>query len=168
MSVLLHMEAGGEILVAILRGQVTSQDIAPLVPEVERLLQEQGKVRLLCLLHDFQGWHTGPWREDSHFDGKHFAGVIRVALVGYPRREWDMATFCKPFTATEVRYFDEAEYVEAWNWVLSEEPETRWSSPQRPTFDFDEAEYAEPGDGILSMKPNMPGPEAEYASFGAR
>jgi hypothetical protein len=117
MSVAMQHEAGGKILVVKLTGKLTKEDYAQFVPEVERLIQQHGKIRMLVELHDFHGWTLGALWQDIKFDLKHFNHIERLALVGDKKWEAGMAAFCKPFTTAKVRYFDVAKSAEAWQWI---------------------------------------------------
>ena len=117
MSVNLHEEAGGKVLVVNLSGKLTKEDYAHFVPEVERLVKQYGKVRMLVQMHDFHGWTLGALWQDIKFDIKHFSDIERLALVGERKWEAGMATFCKPFTRATIRYFDEANAVAAHDWI---------------------------------------------------
>ena len=59
MSVDLHEEADGKVLVVNLSGKLTKEDYQRFVPEVERLIKQHGTVRLLVQMHDFHGWTAG-------------------------------------------------------------------------------------------------------------
>lgn len=117
MSVALHEEAGGKILVIALSGKLAKEDYAHFAPEVERLVREHGRLRLLVKMHDFHGWTAGALWEDIKFDWKHFRDIERLALVGERAWERGMATFCKPFTTAKVRYFDIGEAAAADAWI---------------------------------------------------
>ena len=64
MSVELRTEAGGEILVVKLSGKLTKEDYEEFVPEVERLIHQHGKVRMIVQMHDFHGWSLGALWQD--------------------------------------------------------------------------------------------------------
>jgi|SRR5579875_1588291 hypothetical protein len=117
MSVELREEAGGKCLLVQLSGKLTKEDYQRFVPEVERLIQREGKLRMLVRMHDFHGWTIGALWEDIKFDLKHFADIERLALVGERKWEAGMAAFCKPFTRATVRYFEESQYDEAQRWI---------------------------------------------------
>jgi len=119
MSVDLH-EGTGKVLEVKLSGKLTAQDYERFVPELYRLIKQYGKVRLLAQMHDFHGWELGALWQDIKFDWKHFADIERLALVGDRKWEAGMATFCKPFTSSQVRYFDESQLDEARAWVQAD------------------------------------------------
>ncbi len=116
MAVELHEEAGGKILTIALSGKLAKEDYAHFAPEVERLVREHGKLRMLVKMRDFHGWSAGALWEDIKFDVKHFRDIERLAIVGERAWEHGMAVFCKPFTTAKIRYFDvsEASAAEAW------------------------------------------------------
>lgn len=113
----LREEAGGHILMVGVSGKLTTSDYHAFVPDVERIIQQHGQVRVLCQLHDFHGWTAGALWEDVKFDYKHFGNIERLALVGESRWHAGMAAFCKPFTKAEVRYFDCSEFEQAHDWI---------------------------------------------------
>lgn len=117
MSVELREEASGRVLVVKLSGKLIKADYEHFVPEVERLIRQHGRARLLVEMHDFQGWTVGALWEDIKFDWKHFSDIERLALVGERKWEAGMAAFCKPFTRATIRYFDQARAEEAMNWL---------------------------------------------------
>jgi len=116
MSVDLHEDAGGKILVIKLTGKLMAEDYEHFVPEVEGLIKAHGKLRILVQMRDFQGWTAGALWKDIKFDLKNFRHIERLALVGDKAWEHGMAVFCKPFTTAAIRYFDhsQADQAEAW------------------------------------------------------
>jgi hypothetical protein len=116
MSVDLHEEADGKILVIKLTGKLAKEDYEQFVPELERLIKAHGKLRMLVQMHEFHGWTASALWQDIKFELKHFRDVERLALVGEKAWEHGMAVFCKPFVTATIRYFDrsEAEQAEAW------------------------------------------------------
>jgi hypothetical protein len=119
MSVELNVEKtdGHEVLVVRASGKLSQEDYGHFVPEVERLIKEEGKLRLLFVMQDFHGWEAGALWEDVKFDFKHFGDIERLAMVGDKRWEEWMATFCKPFTSADIRYFDQSKSEEAHAWI---------------------------------------------------
>ena len=98
-------------------GKLTTEDYALIVGELERLIENTRRIRLLIELHDFNGWTAGAMWEDIKFDFRHFSDIERIAVVGENRWEKGMTLFFKPFTAAVVRYFDSASLDEAGKWL---------------------------------------------------
>jgi hypothetical protein len=117
MPIRLNEENGGKILVVHVSGKLTKADYDDFVPEVDRLIRQRGKLRILFDMAGFHGWELGAAWEDFKFGIEHFADIERLALVGEKRWQEGMATFCKPFTKAEVRFFDHTASVEARNWL---------------------------------------------------
>jgi SpoIIAA-like len=87
------------------------------VPELERLIRQHGKIRVLVQMHEFHGWTMGALWEDIKFDLKHFAHIERLALVGDSKWEAGMAAFCRPFTTAAIRFFYAPKADEAHQWI---------------------------------------------------
>lgn len=110
-------EGDGKVFIIKLSGKLSAHDYEHFVPETERRIREQGKLRMLVQMHDFHGWELGALWQDVKFDAKHFADIERLAMVGEKKWEAGMAAFCKPFTTAKIRYFDTAQYDDALAWV---------------------------------------------------
>jgi hypothetical protein len=117
MPIQLDEESSGKILVVHVSGKLAKADYEQFVPEFERLLGQQGKLRVLFDMTGFHGWEAGALWEDIKFDIKHFADIERIAIVGDKKWEEGMATFFKPFTKATVRYFDHADATESRKWL---------------------------------------------------
>jgi hypothetical protein len=106
-----------KILEVKISGKLQKDDYLAFVPEVERLIQLHGKIRVLMEMHDFHGWEMGALWEDIKFDVKHFKDIERLAMIGDKKWEHGMAMFCKPFTTASVRYFDQKDAAQARVWI---------------------------------------------------
>ena len=117
MSIKLDEEDGGRILVVHVSGKLEKADFENFVPEFERLVRKNGKIRVLFDMTGFHGWEAGALWADIKFDIEHFADIERLAMVGEKTWQHGMAIFCKPFTKATIRYFDHAEIHEARDWL---------------------------------------------------
>jgi hypothetical protein len=109
----------GKTLEVQLTGTLSKADYDQLVPVVERLVKQHGKIRMLVEMHDFHGWTASALWQDIKFDAKHFNDIERVALVGEAAWQHGMAVFCKPFTGAKIRYFDHTAVNQARDWLES-------------------------------------------------
>jgi hypothetical protein len=100
-----------------LSGKLLAADYEHFGGEIDRLIGQYGKLRVLCTMHDFHGWTAGALWQDIKFDLKHFNHIEKLALVGETKWEQGMAVFCKPFTTAKIRYFDHAKSAEAKAWL---------------------------------------------------
>jgi len=112
-----QLKEGNSVLEVELSGKLVKEDYEAFVPAVERLVKEQGKVRILVKMEDFHGWTAGALWEDIKFDAKHFGDIERLAIVGETQWEKGMAIFCKPFTTATIRYFGHPNLDEARSWL---------------------------------------------------
>ena len=106
-----------KVLVIQVSGKLAKADYVYFAPEFERLIQLNGKMRVLFNLAGFDGWEAGALWEDIKFDVKHFADIERLAMIGEKKWQHGMATFCKPFTKANIRYFDHAKAADALLWL---------------------------------------------------
>ncbi|NLF31423.1 MAG: STAS/SEC14 domain-containing protein [Planctomycetes bacterium] len=117
MPALIQEEIAGKVVEVTLSGKLTRGDYDRFVPQIEHLLAEHDKLRLLVVMTDFHGWTAGGLWDDIKFDARHFRDIERLAFVGDKRWEKGMATFCKPFTRAKIRYFDHESVDEARRWI---------------------------------------------------
>ena len=117
MAIELHEEANGRILVVRSTGRLTRQDYECFKPQVDRLIEQHGRISVLFEMHDFHGWKTRALWEDIKFACGHFSGIERIAMVGDRAWEHGMAVFCRPFTKAKIRYFDHSEMDDAREWI---------------------------------------------------
>jgi len=119
MAINLQETDGGRTVEIRISGKLVKEDYHHFVPEVDRLVHEHGKLRMLVEMGELQGWTTGALWEDLKFDVKHFSDIERVAMVGEKKWQERMAHFCRPFTAAKVRYFDHSQIESARQWLAA-------------------------------------------------
>lgn len=117
MSLLLSETLEGKIIEVQVSGRLTKDAYQEFVPRTEAAIQRHGKVRILFVMHDFEGWDAGALWEDVKFDFKHFSHIERLAIVGETRWEKGMANFCRPFTTATLKYFDYKDLEAARAWI---------------------------------------------------
>ena len=110
-------ENEGRALTIHVSGKLTKADYVYFTPEFERLVQLNGKLRVLFDMTGFHGWEAGALWEDTKFAMHHFSDIERLAVVGEKKWQEGMATFCKPFTKATIRYFDHADIAQAKKWL---------------------------------------------------
>ena len=121
MAITINLETNGQKFVVIsASGKLSKTDYEHFIPAIEKLINEEGKLRLLFEMHDFHGWDAGALWEDIKFDVKHFADIERLAMVGDKKWEEWMAKFCQPFTSADIRYFDRSQMEQARMWIVGD------------------------------------------------
>ena len=120
MALELNSLQDGKVLEINVSGKLTKEDYTKFVPEVEKLIQQHGKISILLRMHDFHGWQAGALWEDIKFDMKHFADIKRLAMIGEKSWQKGMSKFCAPFTTAQIRYFQPEQLEEAKQWIEEE------------------------------------------------
>ena len=113
-------QSSGKFIGFVLSGKLHDEDYKTFVPQVESVLEREGKVRLLAHFHEFHGWDLHAAWDDMKFGTKHYSEIERIALVGDCKWEEWMAKICKPFTKAAVKYFDVGDIEQAWAWLYEE------------------------------------------------
>ena len=113
----LSKEPKGKIVTLVFKGKMEQEDYKRFVPQLEKIMESEDKIRMLVELRDFNGWTAGALWEDTKFGVFHFNDIERLAIVGDKNWEKTMATFIKPFTAATVRYFDATDMAKAEKWI---------------------------------------------------
>jgi hypothetical protein len=107
----------GRVLEVDLHGKLAREDYERFVPEIERMIREYFKIRVLITMHDFHGWDAGAIMEDIKWNARHFSDIERLAVVGEKTWHTLMTRFSRPFSKTEVRYFTAEELDAARAWI---------------------------------------------------
>ena len=117
MTVSVHEENAGKVMIVKLSGKLTAEDYKHFVPELERQIKAHGKIRIMVDMHEFHGWDVAALWQDIKFDVKHFKDIERLAMVGESKWQSGMAAFCKPFTSATLKYFERPHEAEALAWL---------------------------------------------------
>jgi hypothetical protein len=99
-------------------GTLHEADYAELLPKLEDLFRQHGRLRLLFYADpEFHGWDMSAAWQDAALGFQHGADFERLALVGAP--EW--VVWCVRLSAFlikgEVRVFPGDALDEAWSWI---------------------------------------------------
>ena len=101
-------------------GKLSKEDYQVFDPGVDAFIEQQGKIKLQFVMHEFHGWEMGAVWEDIKFATKHCAHISKIAMVGDKTWEKWMAMICKPFTMSSIKYFDAAEVAAARTWLAED------------------------------------------------
>ena len=95
------------IIPAQIYGKLPHPELVARQQATGELVKEHGKVRILVLAGDFEGWRRGEAWGDLSFQLEHDAHIERIAIVG--DRKWQDPTLI--FAAKGLRKFP-IEYLE--------------------------------------------------------
>jgi hypothetical protein len=99
------------------RNKLTKKDYEMLIPRLLTAAKEQGPLRLMISLHDFEGWEPSALWEDIKFDVRHQDALARVAVVGEKELEKWGTKLSKPFFKASIKYFQEGDEDAARRWL---------------------------------------------------
>ncbi len=120
MAIEIYENVEAKLLEVKASGKLSKEDYEHFEPAVNRMIESAGKIKVLFCMHDFHGWEMGAIWEDTKFAAKHCRDIEKLAMVGENTWEKWMATICKPFTMSTIKYFDAGEEQAAREWLTSE------------------------------------------------
>lgn len=112
-------ESDGKIIGLKPFGKLTDRDYQEiLIPTLEALLKQHGKIRVLCFLDEgFAGMEAGALWDDAKFFLPHRDDFEKMAIVGGP--QWvklSMKIFA-PLMKGDTKVFAVEQLPEAWEWI---------------------------------------------------
>ena len=100
-------------------GKVTPQDYESLLPKLDEAIAAHGKINLLILVDDFEGWDgLDAAKADFRLGTQQYRQVRRAAFVGQGKWQKRLVKVMDPFTRhTDECFFEHDQLEDAWNWV---------------------------------------------------
>jgi stage II sporulation SpoAA-like protein len=98
-------------------GKLLDKDYKELIPVLEGLIEQHGKLRFLMDMTEYKGASIKAAMDDLMFDLKHDKEIERCAVVGNKTWEEWIVKISKVFMKGEIRYFDIHEIDQAWEWI---------------------------------------------------
>lgn len=98
-------------------GEISLEQFEQLLPEIEELIRQHGKINLLFLIKSMKGYGLKEFVADIKFAVKHWNDVEKVAIVSEKHWWAAAAKIDNLFTKWEERFFDASELEQAWEWV---------------------------------------------------
>lgn len=110
-------ESAGNVVGYRVVGKITKDDYESLVPEVEALVEQEGNIRLLLDMEQFEGEEVKAWGADMKFGQEFRKKIDKLAIVGDKRWEKWLAAVADPFYAREAEFFKIDDRNAAWSWL---------------------------------------------------
>ncbi len=100
-------------------GKAVVADYEMLLPRLDEAIEAHGKINMVVVLSDFDGWgELGAAKEDFQFGKKQYRSVERCAFVSDKKWHKWMVKLMDPFTRrTTEAYFEPAQIQDAWDWA---------------------------------------------------
>jgi hypothetical protein len=98
--------------------KVKADDFRQIAPQIDSLIQQQGKIRLLIDASNFSGWENiAAFERHIGFVKNHHQKVERISvLTGHDWQHWVIGTI-RLFVHPEVRAYDKGQESEALEWI---------------------------------------------------
>ena len=111
-------EGTGNVLGYEVKGKLTQKEFEALSIEIKASVAEHGKVRLLLRMNEIPKMELGALAEDLKLapyanDLERYAIVSDSTTVGWAEKLGDI------LISGEVKYFEDSQYEEAWDWIQS-------------------------------------------------
>jgi hypothetical protein len=100
--------------------KLKADDLRQIAPQVDSLIKQRGKIRLLIDASRFGGWENiAAFETHIGFVKNHHQKVDRIAVItAHDWQRWVVGTI-KVFVHPEVRAFDEKSENDALQWIAS-------------------------------------------------
>ncbi|GAB6051752.1 STAS/SEC14 domain-containing protein [Magnetospira thiophila] len=100
-------------------GRLCHEDYVFLLPRLESLIAQHGRLRVLFHLGGFEWVDPHAAWDDLMFGLRHWNDLERMAIVGEAGWESLLARVMAEIAPVETRYFDVSRVEEAWAWLES-------------------------------------------------
>jgi len=118
MITILPQSEGSTLVVQASRKLTTADYENVFIPELDRLIDQYGRIRVVFHLDDtFEGWELGAMWDDAKFGLKHKNDFERIAMVGGPRWVSWITGLSSHFMQGAIRGFDRSELEKATAWA---------------------------------------------------
>lgn len=133
MSVITQTEPNDNYVEVRLSERISTKDYENFLPVIDKEIARCGRICLLVIMENVDGWDVGTSWEETKFMFSRFSKIDRVGIVGASGLQKWMAFFAKPFTMAEVKYFTHEEEAEARKWVS--EAATKFANIEKQDHD---------------------------------
>ena len=100
-------------------GKVTTEDYEILLPKLDETIAASGKINLLVLMGDFEGWGgLDAAKADFELSTQQYRQVEKAAFISDKKWQQWMIKLMDPFTRrTDEKFFEPDQLEAAWQWV---------------------------------------------------
>jgi hypothetical protein len=102
----------------VLDGRVSTDQFDAVAARLEAFIKRHGHVRLLEIIHDFEGMDARALWHDIQFSLRHLTHFSRVAIVSDPDTHHLWSSLVAPFMSCEAEHFAPGEEDAARDWLM--------------------------------------------------
>jgi hypothetical protein len=99
-------------------GRVTTEQFDATAKKLEAFIARHGRVRVLEIIHDFEGMDGGAFWHDLKFSLRHLKDFSRCAIVTDTKWFSPLSALAEPFIDCEVAYFPPEDLQAARDWLF--------------------------------------------------
>ena len=109
----------GNVLRIIAPGKLKADDFRQIAPQIDSLISQYGKIRLLIDASRFKGWENiSAFENHAGFIKTHQQKVERIAgIAGHDWQHWLIGAV-RIFLHPQVRAYDRSQQSEALQWIV--------------------------------------------------
>ena len=111
------IEIKDDVIATSAEDKLTTEDYKKILPRIKELLESHDKLSWYFEMKDFEGWEPAAIWKDLKFDVEHLNDFKKIAMVGDKKWQEIMTELVKPFTESDVEFFDFKDREKAMNWV---------------------------------------------------
>jgi hypothetical protein len=102
-----------------INGKVTRADYQPLLPKLEALIRQEGKINILVEMQNLDGIELESVNEELKFEFKYAKDIERCAVVVDKKVQPIAAALVRPLCKGRVKYFDRTKLQDARNYICA-------------------------------------------------
>lgn len=100
-----------------MKGDITAKDYRAIIPQLEQLMKQHGKLKFLILLNELKSFGLGAIYEDIKFDLLHLKKVGTTAIVGNKESQAMLTKFINRVFPEPVKFFETSHKDKALQWL---------------------------------------------------
>jgi len=114
------IELSGNVLMVIVSDKLSQPELAEAQRECAKIIASKGRLRIIVMTEDFQGWESGGDWGDLSFQQEADPQIERMALVGDKKwKDLALAFVGQGFRDFQIEYFERGELAKARSWIMS-------------------------------------------------
>lgn len=106
-----------DLVIIEVSGTIEKTDYEHVVPQLEKVVEDYGKIRALLEFNEFHGWKPNALVDELRFDIRHRNDVKRLAVLGESKTQEWLTKLAAPIFSGDVKFFQKSEIQDAKSWL---------------------------------------------------
>ncbi|MDD3014537.1 MAG: STAS/SEC14 domain-containing protein [Candidatus Gastranaerophilales bacterium] len=112
-----NIEKDKNLFYAEVTDMITKEDVEAVIPIVEDIIKQYGKMNCLILLDNVKGYTFGGFLADFNFYLKHYDSFEYLAIAGDKKFEKGIVQIFDKIMPGKAKYYDISELNKAKEWI---------------------------------------------------